>query len=171
MGKGLVHVFTGDGKGKTTSSVGLSVRARSRGLRVLFVQFMKRAEGGETDLLEKISVRVMRFEKVVSPYFQPDVDMNALRKEALHALELLKSMLSDYDLVVLDEFNNLLSLSLVTEEEAAEFIESRPEPLEMVLTGRGAPGWLLELADHVVEMIPVKHPSSKGMKAREGIEY
>jgi cob(I)alamin adenosyltransferase len=171
MGKGLVHVFTGDGKGKTTSAVGLSVRARSRGLRVLFVQFMKQVKGGETDLLEKISVKVMRFEKVLSPYFHPDVDMNSLRKEALRSLELLKPMLSDYDLIVLDEFNNLLSLKLVTADEAVELISGRPEPLELVLTGRGAPDWLVELADHVVEMIPVKHPSSKGIGAREGIEY
>jgi cob(I)alamin adenosyltransferase len=171
MAKGFIHVYTGNGKGKTTAAVGLSVRARSRGLRVLFVQFMKKISGGETDLLKELGIDVLRFEKVLSPYFHPKADMGALREESLKALDSLRTKMGDYVIIVLDEFNHLLSSRLINRGEAREFIQGRPEALELVLTGRDAPAWLLEMAEHVTEMNDVKHPASRGMKARKGIEF
>jgi cob(I)alamin adenosyltransferase len=169
--KGFIHIYTGEGKGKTTSAVGLAVRAKSRGYRVLFVQFMKNISGGETELLKDLGIKVLQFEKVLSPHFHPKADKSSLREEALKALAKLKPMLKKYDIAVLDEFNYLLSARLLTAGETKEFVKGKPESLDLVLTGRGAPAWLLELAEHITEMKDIKHPASRGVKARKGIEY
>jgi len=171
MEKGLIHIYTGEGKGKTTSAVGHCVRAKSRGLRVLFAQFMKRTQGGETGLLEDLSIRTMRFESVLSPHFNPDADTAKNRDETLKALEVLKGMMGDYDLMVLDEFNCLVRNNLISEAEAIGFLKSKPEGLEIILTGRGATEGLMELADLVTYMQAIKHPATKGVPARIGIEY
>lgn len=171
MEKGLIHVFTGDGKGKTTASVGLSIRAKSRGLRVLFVQFMKESPGGETELLRKLSIEVIRFGKVLSPYFHPEADLGAIRNETLAALGVLKPKLWEFDLVVLDEFNCLLAEKLLTEDEALNFLQGKPEHLELVLTGRGAPQSIIDHADHVVEVHEIKRSVNARNEARKGIEY
>jgi cob(I)alamin adenosyltransferase len=166
-----LQVYTGPGKGKTTAAVGLAVRAKSRGLSVLFAQFMKSLSGGETDLLEKLGVHVIRLDSVASPVFNPDIPIETLRQEALKALDSLRQQMGTFDLVVLDEFNHLLDSSLITRDEAIGFIETRLPEQEMVLTGRGAPGWLLDMADLVTEMKEVKHPHNHGKKARKGIEF
>jgi len=171
MEKGLIHIYTGEGKGKTTSAVGHCVRAKSRGLRVLFAQFMKRIEGGETSLLEKLSIRTMRFESVLSPHFNPEADAERNRKETLKALDALKDVMKDYDLMVLDEFNCLLKNGLITGDEALGFLKGKPEGLEVILTGRGATDRLMDFADLVTYMKAIKHPSTKGVPARMGIEY
>jgi cob(I)alamin adenosyltransferase len=171
MKKGLIHIYTGDGKGKTTSAVGLAIRAKSRGLRVLFAQFMKQNTGGETKLLEQLSIKVLHFENVLSPLFHPNIDKNLLQEQARNALQSIKSMLNQFDLAVLDEFNCLLPEELITEEEAVTFLKEKPEEVELILTGRGATERLKQLADYVTEMKTVKHPFQKGIKARKGIEY
>lgn len=171
MVKGLIHVFTGDGKGKTTASVGLSIRAKSRGLKVLFVQFMKESPGGETELLEKLSIEVIRFSKILSPYFHPEADLGAIREETLAAMEVLKARLAKYDLVVLDEFNCLLAENLLAEDEALDFLKLKPARLELVLTGRGAPKSIIDFADHVVDVHEIKRPTNTRSEARKGIEY
>jgi cob(I)alamin adenosyltransferase len=171
MSRGLLQVYTGPGKGKTTAAVGLAVRALSRGLNVLFAQFMKPAKGGETELLEQLGARVLRFPEVSSPLFDPSIDRNTLAARASEALMKLEGAFEGNDLAVLDEFNHLLSEKLVGRPEAESLIKGRPEGLELVLTGRGAPGWLLEAADLVTEMTEIKHPRSGGGKARRGIEF
>ncbi len=171
MVNGLIHIFTGDGKGKTTASVGLSIRAKSRGLKVLFVQFMKESPGGETELLEKLSIEVIRFSKILSPYFHPEADLGAIREETLAAMEVLKARLAEYDLVVLDEFNCLLAENLLTEDEALDFLKLKPGRLELVLTGRGAPKSIIDYADHVVDFHEIKRPANTRSEARKGIEY
>jgi len=171
MAKGLIHVFTGDGKGKTTAAVGLCVRAKSRGLKVLFAQFMKEAPGGETGLLGRLSIEVIRFEKVLSPFFHPGADMGAVRGAALAAIEALSHRLGEFDLAVLDEFNCLLSENLLTEEEALDFLKKKPARLDLVLTGRGAPKSIMDYADHVVEIREIKRPPRTRTRARKGIEF
>lgn len=169
---GLLHVYTGNGKGKTTAAVGLAVRAKSRGLRVLFAQFMKNIEGGETELLRGLGVEIMRFKDVVSPHFNPDAPKSDIRRHALSAMVELAGAVKGFDMAVLDEFIHLVQLELITEAEAREFICSRPAGLEMVLTGRGAPKWLLDEADYATEMRNIKHPIHGGaVKSRNGIEY
>ncbi|MGD8352366.1 MAG: cob(I)yrinic acid a,c-diamide adenosyltransferase, partial [Nitrospirota bacterium] len=157
--------------GKTTASVGLAIRARSRGFRVLFAQFMKESPGGEGELLRRLSVEVLRFSKVLSPYFHPEADRASIRNETLDALADIGRRLGEYDLVVLDEFNCLLAERLLTEEEALAFLEKKPGRLDLVLTGRGAPQSLVDRADHVVEVREVKRPAGARSNARRGIEY
>jgi cob(I)alamin adenosyltransferase len=171
MQESYIHIYSGDGKGKTTAAVGLALRARSRGLRVLFVQFMKRESGGEADLLEALSITVRRFNNVLSPFFSPEADRGAIRLEARKALESVRRMLERFDMAVLDEFNVLLSEGILDKDEALRFLEGRNPGTELVLTGRGAPGWLIELADYATEMKAIKHPFPSSTKAREGIEF
>ena len=168
----MLQVYTGDGKGKTTAAEGLALRARSRGLKVLFAQFMKETPGGEPEALRDIvGVEVIRFRDVLSPLFNKSVTTEKLREASLKALEKLNQIIAVYDLVILDEFIHLLRPGVLTEEEAGGFINGRPSNVEFVLTGRGAPPWLIEMADLVTEMKDIKHPATKGVKARKGIEY
>lgn len=167
---GLIHVYTGGGKGKTTASVGLALRAKSKGLRVLFAQFMKEG-GGEAAALGSAGVDVMVFEKVRSPRFHPNVGPEELGAEARRALTTLSPVLKNYNLAVLDEFVTLISKGIISEDEAVEFIKDKPSGLEMVLTGRGAGERLIESADLVTQMEPIKHYFREGVRARPGIEY
>ncbi len=170
--QGLIHVYTGGGKGKTTASVGLAVRARSRSLRVLYAQFMKSREGGETELLTALGVEVMRFHDVLSPRFHPEVPLEEIREAAGRALvELAARIAAGYDLVVLDEFNCLLSGGIITTAQALEFISKKGPHTELVLTGRGAPDELIASADLVTEMRESKHPYANKIGARRGIEF
>jgi cob(I)alamin adenosyltransferase len=172
MSAGLVHIYTGEGKGKTTASVGLAVRAKSRGLQVLYAQFMKEAEGGgEAELLRKMDVEFVSYDKVLSTVFNPDADRDSIRKEALAALDSVKSKLAEFDLAILDEFLYVVGEGLITEDEALSLVKEKPEAVELVLTGRGATKALIEAADHVTEMKDVKHPFQEGIGARRGIDY
>jgi cob(I)alamin adenosyltransferase len=171
MGKGLIHIYTGDGKGKTTAAVGLALRAKARGLRVLFAQFMKTERGNELDMLENLSVNVIRFDEILSPLFYPGLDGEAQRRKTVEALSRIKSLMKDFDLVILDEFIHLINRGLVSEAETLEFLKSKPGHTELVLTGKGAPPYLIDAAHYVTEMKAVKHPFREGVKARRGIEY
>ncbi len=174
MTKGLIHVYTGDGKGKTTAAIGISVRAKSRGLRTMFAQFFKENDpGGEIALLQKIGIKTLVFDQVKSPYFNPDVDKDSIRLEAIDALSRLKEDFGrhDFDLVVLDEFICLVNEAVVSEEEALEFLGNKPQALELILTGYGATEKIIALADYVTFMKNVKHPYDKNLEARPGIEY
>lgn len=174
MSKGCIHIYTGEGKGKTTASVGLTVRARSRGLRILFVQFMKGgATPGEINLLRDIHVSIKKFSKIRSPYFNPDIDRKQLRKYVDEAITYIEDVMNNknFDMIVLDEFNCLITEGLLSEDRAVKLISSKPANLELILTGRGATKRLIQTADYVTEMRVIKHPFSKGIKARKGIEY
>lgn len=169
---GLIQIYTGDGKGKTTASVGLAVRARSRGMSVLYAQFMKSRQGGETELLETLGIEVIRYADVRSPRFHPDEPVAAIRAAAQAALVALAMPISGgYDLVVIDEFNGLMPAGIITVGEALDFIAKKGASVELVLTGRGAPQELIERADLVTEMREVKHPYNKNTNARAGIEF
>jgi cob(I)alamin adenosyltransferase len=174
MDKGLLHIYTGDGKGKTTAAIGISVRAISSGLRTLFVQFFKEKNtGGEIAVLRDIGVETIIFEKVKSPYFNPDIDKTALRKEVKASFSRLREIFAEdsFDLIVLDEFICLIAEGVLTEDEAVGFISSKPERVELILTGSGAPETMIALADYVTYMQNIKHPFDRNMKARRGIEF
>ncbi|MCK4911514.1 MAG: cob(I)yrinic acid a,c-diamide adenosyltransferase, partial [Thermodesulfovibrionales bacterium] len=168
---GFVQIYTGQGKGKTTASVGLALRAKSRGLRVLYAQFMKNAEGGETALLRAQGIEVRRFKEVLSPLFNPDEDIDTISRHAVRALRELEDMMGGYDLVVADEFVTMADRGLISEEAALEFMAARPEGVELVLTGRGASQALRDAADLVSEVQKVKHYVDRDVSARKGIEY
>lgn len=174
MAKGLIHIYTGEGKGKTTAAIGLAIRAKSRGLRVLFAQFMKGGTNmGEVKVLKDIGVATKKFSKIRSPYFYPSIDREQLKKDVKEAIVYIKKLIKDerFDMIILDEFNCLLAEGLLTEGEALDLITHKPEQLELVLTGRGTTKRLIQAADYVTDMKMIKHPFYKGIMARRGIEY
>jgi len=172
MDKGLIHIYTGDGKGKTTAAVGIAIRAKSRGLKTLFVQFFKEKAGGETFLLDDIGISTIIFDKVKSPFFNPSIDKLMLEKEVSNAISFLKKVFSEnkYDLIILDEFICLITEGLLSEDKAIKFIEDKPDKTELVLTGRGASERLIDVADYVTLMQNIKHPYERNIKVRKGIE-
>ena len=171
--KGLVQVYTGNGKGKTSAAFGLALRAVGRGLKVYMIQFIK----GGFDYGELFTVKNLpnftlkafgRGRFVTSkPPQKEDVD---LAQEALHLAERIVHS-GNYNIVILDEINVALDLNLISLEDVLELIKSKPPSLELVLTGRNAHEEVIKAADLVTEMKEIKHPFNKGIEARKGIEY
>jgi cob(I)alamin adenosyltransferase len=158
MDRAMIQIYTGDGKGKTSAASGLSLRALSRGLRVLFADFTSGTpEGAPSSMMGLEGFELMTFPLIGSA--------------GEDALQKLAGAMKDRDLVILDGFCSLLKHGVLGEEEAREFIVSRPVGVEMVLTGEGAPGWLMEMAGLVTEMKDLKPQSQKGVKAGNGIQY
>ncbi len=171
--KGLVQVFTGDGKGKTSTALGETIRALGQGLRVCIVYFMKGDYSyGERSILSKLpNIKMVSFKKkgfTDRANIKPEE-----KKQARLALAAAReAMLSgSYDLIVLDEVNIAAAWKLIELDEVVKLIRDKPQNVELVLTGRGADAKLIELADLVTEMVKVKHPYDKGIRARRGIEY
>ncbi len=176
MKKGLIHVYTGDGKGKTTASFGLVIRALGHGKKVAIFSFLKdsKTKYGEMKAFEKLfpELTYIRFENK-SPLFDKRVTMEDLKKSVSESFEKAVKMIeeNDYDLVVFDELNACLRYDLLDRERAINFFKNKPEKLELVITGRDAIPELIELADYVTEMKMIKHPYTKGVKARKGVEF
>jgi len=170
---GLVQVYTGNGKGKTTAAFGLALRALGQGLRVCIVQFMKGnttyGEARMSERLEGISLFQFGRTDFVDPRNPLPEDFEEARKALLKGREALAG--SSYDLVILDEVNVALHFKLISVEDVLSLIEARPEPVELVLTGRYAPSEIIGRADLVTEMKELKHPFQCGVDARRGIEY
>jgi len=171
--RGLVQVYTGEGKGKTTAAVGLAVRAVGAGLTVAFVQFVKGGErSSELAVLEGLGVRVER-PAVRSTGLLGDGLNDDDRVAATEAWTIAARLIAgaDHQLVVLDEINVAMHYGLVAEADVLAALDARPAAVEVVLTGRGASPALIAMADLVTEMVPVKHPFDAGIPARRGIEY
>lgn len=174
--QGLVHVYTGDAKGKTTAAFGLACRAAGHGLRVLFAQFFKGgvSESGEAGIARKVpNLTVQRFDQV-HPLFSGGGDEESLKATIRRDFEQVTTLVLSgaYDVVVLDEINNVVAQGWMEMEPLLALIESRPVNVELVLTGRAAPGEIVAAADYVTEMRMVKHPfRDAGIAARKGIEY
>jgi cob(I)alamin adenosyltransferase len=173
LDKGLVQVYTGNGKGKTSAAFGLALRATGRGLRVYIIQFIKGGfDYGELYAVRKITglkLKAFGRGKFVSEK-QPDKEDIDLAEQALETAE--KAVKSGkYDVIVLDEVNVALNLKLIRVENLLRLINGKPVETELVLTGRKAPKEILDAADLVTEMVEVKHPYNSGFKARKGIEY
>lgn len=171
--RGLVQVYTGNGKGKTSAAFGLALRAVGRGLKVFIIQFIKGGfDYGELYVISKLpnlTLKAFGRGKFVTekPAGKEDV---ALASEALAlAKEAVRG--GRYDVVILDELSVALSLNLISLEEVLKLIKEKPKHVELVLTGRDAPEEIVEVADLVTEMKEVKHPYKKGFPARKGIEY
>lgn len=171
MKNGYIHIYTGNGKGKTTASLGLSVRAALAGKKVFFGQFVKGMDYSELRLEEYLpNFEIHQFGRDCFIHKEPTKEDILKAKEGLnYCREILKS--GEYDLVVLDEINIALYYKLFSVEEVVDIINSRNEKVEVVLTGRNAPNELIDLADLVTEMREVKHYYEKGIEARKGIEF
>jgi cob(I)alamin adenosyltransferase len=166
-------VYTGDGKGKTTAAVGLAVRAVGAGLDVAFVQFVKGgARSSELAVLEGLGVRVERPAERSTGLLGAGLN-DEDRRAAAEAWEIAKEIIASaaYGVVILDEINVAMRYGLVAEADVLAAIDARFPAMEVVLTGRGASAALIERADLVTEMVPLKHPFDAGIPARRGIEY
>ena len=171
--QGLVQIYTGDGKGKTSAAFGLALRAVGRGLKVYIIQFIKGGfDYGELYTITKLpnlTLKAFGRGKFVTEKPPRSEDVK-LAKEALAlARKAVKS--GEHDLVILDEVNVALDLMLIRTDEILELIRNKPKHVELVLTGRCAPDEIIEVADLVTEMKEVKHPFKQGLPARKGIEY
>jgi cob(I)alamin adenosyltransferase len=171
--KGLVQIFTGDGKGKTTAALGEVVRASGHGLRVFIAVFMKGDYPyGEWEALAKFpNVRIAQFG--FRTFTNPANVKPEEKEQARQALAAAREAMlgGNYDLVVLDEVNIAAAWKLVELDEVVRLIQDKPPNVELILTGRQADKKLIELADLVTECLKIKHPYDKGIKARTGIEY
>jgi len=173
-GKGMVQVFTGDGKGKTTAALGAILRAAGHGLKIFIVFFMKgNYTCGEYITLNKlpdVTFASFGLRQFISKNKKIDPREKKQAEAALAAAgEAVRS--GDYDLVVMDEINVALDYRLIALEDIIDIIKNRPAHVELILTGRNADSRLIEIADLVTEMVKIKHPYDKGVKARPGIEY
>lgn len=169
--QGYVHVYTGDGKGKTTAALGLALRAAGAGLKVYIGQFIKSADYSEIKALERFSdhITLEQFGRGCFIKGDPcDADVEAAR----NALTALQTALGsgEYDVVIADEANVAYGCHLISEQDLLELIERRPDSTELILTGRNAPDAVIGRADLVTEMREVKHYFHEGVMAREGIE-
>jgi len=173
LGRGLVQVFTGDGKGKTTAAIGTVVRALGQGRRVYVVFFMKGDYPyGERKILTRLpGVDIDSFGSL------DFVDPSKVKPEDREQAELAiaaarRAMLSgSYDIVVLDEVNVAVAFNLISIDEVLKLIKDKPFGLELILTGRKAAPELVRQADLVTECLKIKHPYDEGIVARKGIEY
>ena len=158
---GLLHLYYGDGKGKTTAAMGLALRALGSGKRVVIVQFLKGGQSGEIPLLEQLGATVYRGKAGQKFVFQ----MNEAEKAATRALA------QPCDLLVLDEAGSAWELDMVDKDLLQQAVLHRPAGQECVLTAHAAPGWMLDAADYLTEMCCRRHPYQKGIAARKGVEY
>ncbi|ALM73990.1 cob(I)yrinic acid a,c-diamide adenosyltransferase [Thermococcus barophilus] len=168
---GLVHIYTGNGKGKTTAALGLALRMLGNGGRVIIIQFMKAPRVyGECFMAEKCGYVMESYGLPKFVHEKPgEDDVQAARRALERAKEVVKS--GEWDLVVLDEICVALGFGMLDVEEVKELVKSKAPNTELVLTGRYCPEELFELADYVTEMREIKHPYQKGITARKGIEY
>ena len=171
--RGLVEIFTGDGKGKTSAALGIALRALGHNLRVHIIFFMKGgypySERQTLAQLPNISFSSFGQDSFVDPNnIKPEAKEEA-RKGLDKTREVMHS--GNYDVVILDELNVAVSWKLLETSEVLELIENKPRKVELILTGRYADPRLIDAADLVTEMVTVKHPYDRGIKARGGIDY
>ena len=182
---GLVHVITGDGKGKTTSSLGLALRAIGNNLQVHMIQFLKSGFTGELYSSKKLGFEIEQFgvdalkekqqklgefsDKTGRFVFQPDIkEKDAALEGWQHAKNIIKSC--NYDMIILDEINCVLAKNLIPLDEVLKIVKNHGK-VELIFTGRDAPQELMDAADYVNVVNSLKHPWQKGIVARKGIEY
>lgn len=173
--KGLVHIYTGDGKGKTTAAIGLIIRALGYEKKILFVQMQKAIPSGEINvLLKNNSIDVLRCSKIKKFLWDmSEQEKNEYNRQHEQGFQdaLRKISENDYDLVIFDEIIGAVNENALDKKVLLDFLNDKPENLEVVLTGRNASEELIELADYVSEIKCIKHPFEKGIPARKGVEY
>jgi cob(I)alamin adenosyltransferase len=174
---GLTLVFTGNGKGKTTAAVGLTIRAAGNRMRVFFLQFIKgQWKTGEREILRSlpgVDLEVTGRGFTIEQLRDPRIPLEDHAAAAAHGWSVAQQIVheGDYDMVVLDEILGAVHAGLVPLDELLEMARTKPPLLHLVLTGRNAPPELVELADLVSEIQPIKHPLQQGIKAQRGIEF
>ena len=175
MSHGLIHLYTGDGKGKTTAALGLLLRARGCGMRVVLAQFLKGRDTGELHSVEQFpDVTVLRYTRDFGFYFSAsETDKAEMKRQNNMNLTEACKLAADglCDLLILDEICAAYNNGAVDTKLADKLIMNKPASLELVLTGRNAPPHFMEIADYITDFVKCKHPYDSGVPAREGIEY
>lgn len=173
QGTGLIHIYYGDGKGKTTAAIGQAVRAAGAGLNILFFQFMKDNSSNERKVLEQIpNVTCLPGKRHVKFYNQMNSEEKAeYRHYNSKALDEIVKFCINFDLLILDEAVCAVDLGLLSEKKLVDFLKHKPRGLEVVMTGHHVPDELFHVANYVTEMTKVKHPYDEGRTARLGIEF
>ena len=170
MELGLVHLYWGEGKGKTTAAMGLALRALGQGARVVIVQFLKGADTGEVPLLRQLGAEIYRGKAGQKFVFQMDEAEKAATRR-LQDQNLTAALARPADLLVLDEACAAWQLDMVDRALLERAVRERPAGQEVVLTGRTPAPWMEELADYSTEMRCHRHPYEKGVAARKGVEF
>jgi len=169
--KGYIQIYTGNGKGKTTASLGLSIRAAGAGMKVFIIQFLKKGNFSEIKALERfsdqITIEQYGLERFIKGKPSPE-DIEAGEKGYRRAVEILKK--GSHDLVIIEEGNVALSCNIISEKKLLDLIDMKQDHVELVITGRGATPSVIKKADLVTEMTEVKHYYQQGVMARVGIE-
>ena len=176
MGRGLIIVYTGNGKGKTTAALGLALRASGYGMKTCMIQFIK----GSWHYGEMDSSRMLEpnFEMVaVGKGFVGIIDDKSPKEDhvdiAAEAIRISTERITSgrYDIVILDEINYAVKLGLITAGDVLRLMQAKPESVDLVLTGRDADAKVIQAADLVTEMREIKHPFRNGIKAKKGIDF
>lgn len=170
--KGFIHVYTGNGKGKTTAAIGVGIRATGEGLKVIMIQFMKGRRYSEIDALQHMkNFTVVQFgrDEFVSKEKPDQIDIDLAQKGLLYAKDVVQK--GQYDLVILDEINVAVDFHLISLEDLITLIDMKPETVELILTGRYASPEIIKHADIVSEILEIKHPYQTGVQSRKGIDW
>ena len=170
MERGMVHLYCGDGKGKTTAAMGLALRALGAGMRVAVVQFLKDGHSSELAPLEKLGAAVFSGGCGSKFVFQMDQQEKEETRRQQDAL-LRRALAEPCDLLVQDEACAACSLGMVDQELLRGAVQNRPAGCEVVLTGRDPAEWMQNAADYITEMRAVRHPFEKGVAARRGVDF
>jgi len=173
----MIHVYTGNGKGKTTASLGLAMRAAGQGFKVLVVQFMKSdTTAGEYRFIKKVlkspvRLNIVQFGK--KEFYARDRLARADYDEAAKGISYAEKSCGDgtYDVIILDEINDALDYNLVSMQRVKQFLQDFPSDMELVLTGRNCPPAIIQVADYVTRMEGIKHPYKPGGQPRRGIDF
>lgn len=175
MEQGLLHIYCGDGKGKTTCATGLAVRCAGAGGKVLWVQFLKKDTSGERKSLEKLPniTLLPGYENIKFTFSMTEEEKTQAasfyKRQLLEIRELVKKQF--YDLLIMDEAIGAINTGMLEEEEVVTFLNEKPKGLEVVLTGREPSDQMVSLADYVTNMQKIKHPFDRGISARKMIEW
>ena len=170
--KGLVQVYFGNGKGKTTAALGQALRAAGRNKKTLIVQFMKKWDYGELHSIKQvpqITIKTFGTKDFVYKGKAKEIDYHEAKKAFTAGIQGAQS--GQYDIVVFDELNVAIDFELLELQQVIDFLKGKPEEVEIIITGRNAPQEIIDRADLVTEMREIKHPYQAGVQARTGIEY
>jgi cob(I)alamin adenosyltransferase len=172
--RGLVQVYTGNGKGKTTAALGLALRAAGHGLKTYIGQFLKGTDYGELTSVKMLNglVTIEQYGRRKFVHVGKKPSKTDVRKAREGLEKLRNAMISHkYDIIIADELAIAVHFNLLTLEDVLNLIDERPAHVELIITGRNAPQALIERAELVTEMRELKHPYQKGISARKGIEF
>ena len=168
--RGLVHLYYGDGKGKTTAAMGLALRAIHAGRKVVIVQFLKNTVTGEICILEHLGVKVYRG-KHVNHFVSQMTEEEKMATRKMQTEHLLSAVKEKADVLILDEACAVWQKDMINRELLQKTVLEKANEQELILTGRMPAEWMLEAADYCTEMKCHKHPFQTGIKARKGVEF